>query len=62
MPTWELKIEKGQKKECRMVNLRLQDCETQISNFETKTSKKFETPRCKITRKKDFETNTSEIS
>ena len=34
MPTWELKIEKGQKKECRMVNLRLQDCETQISNFE----------------------------
>ena len=25
MPTWELKIEKGQKKECRMVNLRLPD-------------------------------------
>ena len=49
MPTWELKIEKGQKKECRMVNLRLQDCQTQISNFETKT----ETPRCKITAKKD---------
>ena len=58
MPTWELKIEKGQRKECRMVNFRLQDCETQISNFETET----ETPRCKITRKKDFETNTSEIS
>ena len=37
MPTWELKIEKGQKKECRMVNLRLQDCETQISNFDTET-------------------------
>ena len=43
-----------------MVNLRLQDCETQISNFETETE--TETPRCKITRKKDFETNTSEIS
>ena len=56
MPTWKLKIEKGQKKECRMVNLRLQDCETQISNFET------ETPRCKIIPKKDFEANTSEIS
>ena len=41
-----------------MVNLRLLDCETQISNFETET----ETPRCKMTRKKDFETNTSEIS
>ena len=60
MPTWELKIEKGQRKECRMVNLRLLDCETQISNFETETE--TETPRCKITRKKDFETNTSEIS
>ena len=60
MPTWELKIEKGQKKECRMVNLRLQDCEIQISNFEIKTE--TETPRCKIIRKKDFETNASEIS
>ena len=62
MPTWELKIEKGQKKECRMVNLRL--CKTARPRFQTLRPrlKKFETPRCKITQKKDFKTNTSEIS
>ena len=45
-----------------MVNLRL--CKTATPRFQTLTPrlKKFETPRCKITRKKDFETNTSEIS
>ena len=33
MPTWELKIQKGQKKECRMVNLRL--CKTVRPRFQT---------------------------
>ena len=52
MPTWKLKIEKGQKKECRMVNLRLQDCETQISNFDTETSKNLRLRDAKSTKKK----------
>ena len=62
-PTRELKIEKGQKKECRMVNLRF--CKTTRPRFQTlrpRLKKIRESPRCKITQKKDFETNTSEIS
>ena len=54
-PTRELKIEKGQKKECRMVNLRL--CKTTRPRFQTLRPRDAKSPP-----KKDFETNTSEIS
>ena len=63
MPTWELKIEKGQKKECRMVNLRL--CKTVRPRFQTlrpRLKKILRLRDVKSPPKKDFKTNTSEIS